>query len=74
MCFKGPSQEISIFRKSNNSENPSFETSQTSHLYHWLIFLPTVHPSFDTEQSNENEHVTGGFLKLLLGSWGASCS
>jgi hypothetical protein len=62
----GLSQEINNFRKS--------ETSQTSLLYHWFIFLPTVHPSFDSEQSNENEHVTGGFLKLLLGSWGASCS
>jgi hypothetical protein len=52
MCPK----EINIlicFRMSNNSENPSLDTSQTSLLCHWLI-LPSVHPSFDTEQSNES--------------------
>ncbi len=75
MCLKEPSQEINIYWKSNNYKNPSLETSQTSLLFHWFI-LPSVHLSFDIEQSNESMsqaafetviRVMVGFLQLTSG-------
>jgi hypothetical protein len=51
---------FNILRKSNNSENPSLDTSQTSLLYHMFI-LPSVlfTPHLIQDKSNENVHVIG---------------